>query len=289
MSLRSKVRNRLSRNKVERGTLVVSRNSWHGRLYHFWREHSEFKNGKDYRENLCHYVRVVVFWAPIAYFLHSKPKALFGVRPAVVLAGAAALATIVTAFLLEPGGSLKVLLIALGILTGIGGTFFGVYQLDEHKDDIRLWWNNEGRGVRSITRIANVISAPFRFLGWVVTRVVDAGSWCPFEHAKRRPFNQWYDIPIGGILFRVVTSVGIILGSVFVTYWVAGVVAIAIAAIALLMGIGVLWQDYIKDWLDSRARSGVVTRPVKDEGLLKVGARFAVAKKGKICPFIEVQ
>jgi len=47
------------------GTMVVKLNSWHGRLYQYWRRDARFKNTDTYRENLCHYSRVVLIWAPL--------------------------------------------------------------------------------------------------------------------------------------------------------------------------------------------------------------------------------
>ena len=52
----------------DRSTLVVSARSWHGRLYTWWRAQGGFKT-IGYRENLCHYWRVVAIWAPLKFFL----------------------------------------------------------------------------------------------------------------------------------------------------------------------------------------------------------------------------
>lgn len=47
-------------------TMIVKPSSWHGRAYQFWQRHGGIKNNPGYRENLCHYSRVVLIWAPLA-------------------------------------------------------------------------------------------------------------------------------------------------------------------------------------------------------------------------------
>lgn len=44
--------------------------SWHYRLYLWWKGYSEFDLDKSssFRENWCHYGRVVLFWAPLGWF-----------------------------------------------------------------------------------------------------------------------------------------------------------------------------------------------------------------------------
>lgn len=46
--------------------LDVERTSWHFRWYSYWLQTGR-ANSLGYRENLCHYVRVLVFWAPITW------------------------------------------------------------------------------------------------------------------------------------------------------------------------------------------------------------------------------
>lgn len=57
--------------ELGRSTQVVSAQSWHAKMYSYWRQHGVFKKD-DYRENLCHYVRVVLFWAPIAWLNEAR-------------------------------------------------------------------------------------------------------------------------------------------------------------------------------------------------------------------------
>lgn len=53
---------------TERKTWVIPADKWHARLYRAWRSVATLKADDKYMENLCHYWRVVVFWAPVTLF-----------------------------------------------------------------------------------------------------------------------------------------------------------------------------------------------------------------------------
>lgn len=274
MGLRSRIRDSLGRNKVERGTLTVSTRSLHGKLYNFWRDHSEFKNAQSgYRENLCHYVRVVLFWAPVALFLHAHPKRLPFLRPAVIVGTVAALTGITFAILLNPGGTLFLAAMIVGSAAVAFGLFFLAYYVDDHKMAIRTWFRNDGQGTRPLKFVLRVLGAPFRGLAWLFDHIERIGGYEPFG----------LDVPLGGILFFAAVIAGVTIGS-FYNIMVLVIAVGVVVAFALFVGLVILL-----DWLREIWPASSRTRPVKDENILKVGARFAVAKKGKICPFIEVQ
>lgn len=68
----------------------IPENSWHFWLYAWWREYSEYTKPQEFRENACHYIRVVFFWAPLGFFLHKpvigkfRPWMLFAILMAFV-------------------------------------------------------------------------------------------------------------------------------------------------------------------------------------------------------------
>ena len=62
--------------ELGRSTQVVDAESWHAKLYAYWYAHGTIKK-VGYRENLCHYCRVVAIWAPLVWFFDGK---LFGRR-----------------------------------------------------------------------------------------------------------------------------------------------------------------------------------------------------------------
>src|SRR5579863_5972824 len=107
---------------TERATLTVSTSSWHGRAYAYWRQHAKHKT-VGYRENLCHYCRVVLFWAPFAWFMHAGGEFI---RPVTVFLAAVLVAGVTAAFLLAPGGTLATLgVLAVAVaLCGVLGLAF---------------------------------------------------------------------------------------------------------------------------------------------------------------------
>ena len=46
--------------------MTIKTTAWHYRVYQYWARFSP-TYGKGYRENLCHYVRVLLFWAPMLW------------------------------------------------------------------------------------------------------------------------------------------------------------------------------------------------------------------------------
>lgn len=46
--------------------MIINKEAWHYRWYSYWLTHGR-GNRSRYRENLCHYVRVLLFWAPATW------------------------------------------------------------------------------------------------------------------------------------------------------------------------------------------------------------------------------
>lgn len=66
-SIRSSVRNFFS------GEVSVAENSWHYRIYSWWVNH-DGGNTWGYKENFCHYCRVVLIWAPWRWVVYDLFK-----------------------------------------------------------------------------------------------------------------------------------------------------------------------------------------------------------------------
>lgn len=263
MSLRQRFKNRFSAQE-DRGTLVVSRRSWHGRLYHFWREYAAFKNTSSYRENLCHYVRVILFWGPISLFIFASPKKREYITPLSVTVTVATIALIAYAIVTEPFGTLMTFLAGLGFVAAVAVLFFLFAYIENHKYEIRAWWFRDGLGARQLKAVGRflkaVISAPFRLLGYKVFGI----PYVAYVAVGAVVAGSFYDIVV---LLYALAAVGLA-ALVFMAAW----------------GLDILVEWIrMQDWRPQREYKQ------KDEGIFKVGARFAVAKKGKICPFIEVQ
>lgn len=71
--------------------MVIKANTWHARVYQWWLRHGK-GNTPGYKENLCHYVQVLLFLAPLAWIGEHSPttwlkRARVGITALCVLAG----------------------------------------------------------------------------------------------------------------------------------------------------------------------------------------------------------
>lgn len=55
--------------------MIIDTNAWHYRLYAWWEAH--IGNTPGYKENLCHYMRVVLFWAWATWFTQGIGSILY--------------------------------------------------------------------------------------------------------------------------------------------------------------------------------------------------------------------
>lgn len=101
--------------------MKVSTRSWHGRAYRWWTNHPatnwrwRLDNERRPQENLCHYVRVVLFWVPAFWLAFHHPKRVPWLRPWIVAVTAAFIAALVVGFRRWPAGTGNTLLaIAIG-------------------------------------------------------------------------------------------------------------------------------------------------------------------------------
>ena len=56
--------------------MTINMGSWHYRWYAYWLVASG-GNKPNYKENLCHYMRVLVFWAPLCWLGSHTPTSVF--------------------------------------------------------------------------------------------------------------------------------------------------------------------------------------------------------------------
>jgi hypothetical protein len=88
------------------GTLVVPQDAWHRKVYEYWYRRGHFKK-TGYRENLCHYVRVLLFWAPLMWFWNGQES--HRVKPWMIPAVPLGLALLATPFYFWLLGTLELL------------------------------------------------------------------------------------------------------------------------------------------------------------------------------------
>lgn len=98
--------------------LEIDQHSWHARLYAFWRRCREWRRpGYARQENLCHYVRVVLIWAPLAWFCYGRAN--HRIRPWMIPAVALAIGLNVMGIVRAPESTGEVW---LAIVIGGGGS-----------------------------------------------------------------------------------------------------------------------------------------------------------------------
>lgn len=156
---------------LERGEFNPKPDSAHLKMYKWWLEHGGEVEGK---ENFCHYWRVVLFWAPLEWFLitvvggffKSRPLRAFG-RGAYNVAGPLRrvsnktwenvfmwasltilavvalflVGMLVYAFVTNTGNALVVLGVVVGIVLGAIGLIFGlswIVDKVQKKNDLRM-------------------------------------------------------------------------------------------------------------------------------------------------------
>lgn len=252
-------------------SLTMGRNSWHARWYRTWvglgGEPPKFK------ENLCHYVRVLLFWAPLRYFLY-QPIVRF-VTPAIATAAAAFIGGLTFVGLYWPGNFMRGLTftgIVLGLIVAAVAAVLGLFEWSERfPKGFKLFWRwvfsplwGSALGLKLACKwaVRRTYFVRHAFVGWYFYRFyfkVLNPSILTMLAALTAAFYLETDVMV-----KVLTVVG---------EWVGGV---AIAALILMV---LLW---VKD------RKGFWSG-VKDT--VKLGATYMSTKKqgSLICPFIEFE
>lgn len=238
-----------------RSTLRISTKSWHGRIYAFWRRHAEFKTD-GYRENLCHYARVVLFWGPLSIFLRAHPKGASFVRPCTVLAVMTVPTAIVWSAWMWPGETLRTFLLAISMLLALAGGVWIAARLD-HSSEITDWFGRHTSWKR-----------PFLFAGRNLEKVYDILAK-PITVGRHR-IPRVVPLIVAGWLIWIALDVRLLL------------VTAIVAAVAIAFLGGFKTYDLIEA---RRAKRGPDTGP----GAARVGWELVVAKKHRVCPLIDVK
>ncbi len=135
----------------ERSTLIIG-NSWHGRLYRWWDRAGGKHPNPDSRESLCHYVRVVVFWAPLRWSLMTAPRRLPWLCPLFMFG--------IVLFALESWLFRNSLLELLAIYALVGSILWALCNwISENVDRVVAWYERFSVGLALIAGI--VVGAVF--------------------------------------------------------------------------------------------------------------------------------
>lgn len=270
MSIKSKVTDTLKRRKEakQRRTWTVSTDSRHFKLYKLWRDRGG-ANPNGYRENFCHYWRVVVLWAPLRYFLYTQYKDKVWLRPSTIIGTALVGFGTLLAALIWPLTFLQVVLTVAGGAAFIALFLGGAYVIEQNQRQIKRFF------ARVFGPIGKVLSPVGRILDSYILR---PGLW----------FFDWFFL--AGPKMHVIAPWSVFVTAVYlglviawpVTVLTATVIALAFlgAVAAVLYLCSVLYEMY-SDW--SFLRKG----KKRNDGIVKLTGAYMISKKHGICPFVE--
>lgn len=235
--------------------LNVNENAWHYRFYQWWQSNGGH-NKPAYRENLCHYMRVVLLWVPL--FWSVKTRYRFGMRPVYpVMIGLWS-----GIYYLLPDS-----LHAFWVILSLVSTFYiGIFFLFRKKE--------------AIDRFIDKISPPL-ILIW------ESGLDKAFAWFFKKKY--WHIRP-----FMVATILLLAVWGMYYPFTVLklfGILGATTGAGAALVGILLLAFEIS----DKRKERRKKAQPnyynfsyQKSTSSVKLAGQFVMAKKRKICPFINL-
>lgn len=236
--------------------LKMRHDSWHARWYHHWVN----LGGKEpLRENLCHYVRVLLLWAPLRWIFLGKIKG--------VSVGTSAFALYIT-FLAYLTSVYVGAAFSTVVLTWAAGRYFG------HRQPERI----------------QLIAQRFEAMAdeaedWKVSK-----WYAQARYLGRTPFQ---------LTLLLVVVAGFAAGFIFVPAVTLKVIAVIVGigiALGLVVGVVIIIEK-VQD--RRRAREALVNKPKTRLGRIysgladtvKLGITYLSTKKrgSRICPFIDFE
>jgi hypothetical protein len=242
--------------------MLISRKSLLGRIYGKWEELTG-GNGWGYKENLCHFVRVCVFWTPWYWFWRQELLKTF-VRPWEVVAAAFVVASVIV----NPP---LVCSVALGILAFVALVCVLVLAL-----------YGVGKGFEKLAGIGDAIDRGLK-RAWKALHVEEAWDWF-WTREYRAGIKPWH-----------LALLAIQFGSL---YWITWIFWAILVVEVGYFGVLFAFEAYL--YLRSRnafqvlatagQMVGSATLAVKQPVLGTTGVVIAwlLAQKRKICPYVEV-
>ena len=227
--------------------------SWIYRLYIYWISMGG-SNKQGYKENLCHFVRVLVFWAPWFWFTRQR---LYAWIRAWMLALVAAIFTFIAIF---PKEALTIVLTLLIMAAG-GTVLIGMTYLigTTWKKSLYIRWD-----------IENVLSWP-----WLAIKGDVAWEWF-WKTRYKTGIYPW--------------SIFVTLLWVSSFFWSRMVFLVVLTGILVVCAfflavVAYVWAEEERITVAISHRTGTITRPIKNVTGLTVA--YVKSAKRKICPYIS--
>lgn len=282
------------KDSIPRGELAPGEDSWHLKTYRWGMEHGK-RNKPGYRENLCHYMRVILIWVPLLWFFKvpiRKKGTLSYVRPWEIVAVPTFLTclslfvyklyTIIDwrdfwneLWLVFRHPSLSLIVYSL-VCTFLLICIFKV-------DLIKYFFTNYGKYFRFFLVIGHPICRIYATLKWLAVfvfkpRFYYLGVWTVLLIASIAGF-AW-----------IWTEEAMLAG-----WWTVVGLIVTAAVISTIVAIfGLSWLLFDEDYLDLPKRisqkynKSDAPKIAKKKGtsFFRMLWHFVLAKKYKICPFI---
>lgn len=266
-----------------RATLRVTPHSWHGKLYLMWKRLGGDGKKYGYRENLCHYVRVVLFWAPLSWYLRAHPKRTPWLRPCVVGAVLVTVATLTAATLIWTATAIVAWMVAGAMLVVFVLLLLLGCWCDRHSKMLEAFFTRVGDGIlaafeATLVPVAKGIAWFFvkTRLFWVlallatpvVLIVVASATW-----------------PVWAL--RVLLS---LIGFVVVALVLWGLVMAVLSMISNVLSPA--WHNHCNcrdDKINSRPPRPRKEEKDKGDSFFSTMWEYLVARKHKACPFIDIE
>lgn len=250
--------------------LIVSRKSLPGQIYASWEKRGGL-NEPGYCENLCHFVRVLVLWAPL-FFLFKQPLGHRNIRPWMV--GLIGLATAV--FLLWPHETMPswpwIVAFALINLVSLATAAGLTAQMITHEQ-------------ATSEKVAYIISAPVWIPLLVVGNLIIAlgaalgVSLIVLEDLIRQFTGVLKALFVMALL--CLFTLGFIIN--------AKNMLMILGTIVLLVVACVIWTVIVMTLMVVlEAAADGIKNGASNSTTLQIIKKWVMARKDKICPYIEV-
>lgn len=279
-----------------RKSMSVNQNSWHYRVYLWWMNQGG-RVRQGYAENLCHYMRVVLIWAPIFWFF--KARLYRAVRLWMIALSVIITLSSMVVYLIAPDKFFFTIFMVI-FFTTIGMIAISSFLLISYMEN-----NKHKRWVRTVISF-------FDKLFYLLAVLFLAPCWPIFK------FNEWTNLRYGRNIvgwfwfqgrFKVIYPWSVAAaGTIVFSFFLVGVertlswILILTAVVAFVFGISFLivltifFFDRIKDWNHSRIlRKRYQTQSSLPASKIEHGTpaiilagQFVMAQKNRICPFINL-
>lgn len=274
----------MTEEEIKRGQVRVTYDRWHYRMYQWWRSHGgELSYG--YRENLCHYMRVVLIYVPLFWFF-LEPVYKW-VRPWMITLAAICFLSVAAVFYMFPYQSTIVIVLiglitlAFAILVGIILGAIALYKKNEDLFNKLLKWG----------------TCPI----WIPILLLFFGVFWTFDNAliplwnnviapNDEKFLNWLIFKSYGRFFYPWMLV--LLAAWIWESWYFGLnISLLTIAVIIATVLFVFLVDRVLNWLrflgkEREQQKEVESPKPQGTGFWTIVWRFLKANKAKICPYI---